>query len=833
MTEVKSPYNFVPAPTESEVYKPEWANQVSHDIPFSDGESGEITLKITAETPIFIRNGHAKDVEENEFSHIGEGASKRYFIPATSIKGMLRNVLEIMSFSRMKQVDDDKFAIRDLSSNNNFYMNQMKSSDGNKTFAGWLQEDSKGNWSIVDCGEPGRINHQELKGKKGLSFRDDFLNKEPKNDEEKTAEHKYSLAAKQIGFSLIDTFKTVKQDTRLKAFYSSDGDKGTIVFTGQPGKRKEQGTDKEKYNGKFYEFVFFETDSKIISLSEEQKKEFLFVYNDNRKEQISKDWAFWKEKLSKGERIPVFFKKDKNRIKHFGLAYLYKLPYRKSIYESLPYSGYDINSKPDLSEVIFGKVTSDEQNYSLKGRVFISHAFSQNVTPSSRIVKEILGSPKASYFPFYLKQTHQGNPYQDYSSDNVTLNGFKRFPVHSVLKKGDYSTKQKQNDKVFCKFIPLEKGTTFNFKIRFHNLRKIELGALLSAITFHNQENLFHSLGGIKPFGYGKVKIDILKGIEYTQYMAWFENEMNEVLKKEWIKTPQISELFSMAKTPVSQAVDTSLNYPQLELPSAQAKDANEFVNYKKANPKLFLRPYSTINGNFNSVSLLNDEILKIINKEKLEKIQEKRRKEKEKKEAEEQRAKEIQVLESCAKEALESSDFEIAIECYEKLDKMNIIGFDLNAKLQDVEFKKTKHFSKIEEQRRLEEVLLSDNVELITQFLKDYPLSSKKQELEVKLSSLKASSGIPERLRTLTNWDNFKKEAPRWEKKVKESGEFVKFESEFQDVVEKIVRVQFESDKTKKVWITGSFESNYEWKKATEWLRNEKAQQLYKQLIG
>jgi hypothetical protein len=39
---IKSPYNFVPAPTEDQVFKPEWADQVSHDIPFSDGESGEI-----------------------------------------------------------------------------------------------------------------------------------------------------------------------------------------------------------------------------------------------------------------------------------------------------------------------------------------------------------------------------------------------------------------------------------------------------------------------------------------------------------------------------------------------------------------------------------------------------------------------------------------------------------------------------------------------------------------------------------------------------------------------------------------------------------------------
>ncbi len=280
MTQVKSPYNFVPAPSEDEVFKPDWADQVSHDIPFSDGESGEIAFTITAETPIFIRNGHSKDDDTSEFCHVlGTNGEKKYFIPATSIKGMIRNVMEIMSFSRMKQVSDNKFSIRDLSSNSNYYMNQMKSSDGNKTHCGWLKEDKDGNWYIIDCGEPGRINHLELKDKFGLGFRDEFLNKEPKNDLAKSARYKYEESIKQVNFSLNGKFKTVRQETRLKAFVDNDGDEGTIVFTGQPGKRKEQGDDKKRYNGKYYEFVFFKKENSLeINLSKDQKKEFKFVY---------------------------------------------------------------------------------------------------------------------------------------------------------------------------------------------------------------------------------------------------------------------------------------------------------------------------------------------------------------------------------------------------------------------------------------------------------------------------------------------------------------------------------------------------------------------------
>ena len=44
MTYIKSPFNFVPV--SKNVYFPDWAEQISHDVPFSDGISGVIHLKI-------------------------------------------------------------------------------------------------------------------------------------------------------------------------------------------------------------------------------------------------------------------------------------------------------------------------------------------------------------------------------------------------------------------------------------------------------------------------------------------------------------------------------------------------------------------------------------------------------------------------------------------------------------------------------------------------------------------------------------------------------------------------------------------------------------------
>ena len=44
-----------------------------------------------------------------------------------------------------------------------------------------------------------------------------------------------------------------------------------------------------------------------------------------------------------------------------------------------------------------------------------------------------------------------------------------------------------KNAKICTSFEPLGINTTFNGKIKFHNLKAIELGALLCALNFINQ----------------------------------------------------------------------------------------------------------------------------------------------------------------------------------------------------------------------------------------------------------------------------------------------------------------------------------------------------------
>ena len=264
---IRSPYNFIPL--EKEVFIPDWIDQISHDIPFSDGVSGKITLEMEAQTPVFVRNGQVGDTVDNSFSRTNDN---RYFIPGTSIKGTIRNVLEIISHGKMRTNKNQLFAQREWG---NSQLYNLKSKQTNFK-CGWLKWDKENGYYIVDCGKPYRIGHdrideflkQELfesyfSKKKGID-----LNKKIKlagiEYDPKTAHFKYILV-NQLGITLDNKSFEIDPDhnssgsgfTRVKVSESQTGFMGTIVFTGQPDKWESPRPKKlTKGAGKFYDFVF-------------------------------------------------------------------------------------------------------------------------------------------------------------------------------------------------------------------------------------------------------------------------------------------------------------------------------------------------------------------------------------------------------------------------------------------------------------------------------------------------------------------------------------------------------------------------------------------------
>ncbi len=562
---ITAPYNFVPL-NEKVFYSP-WADDVSHDIPFEDEQSGQIDITITAKSPIFVKDSE----NEEEFCNF----DKKYYIPGSSVKGAIRSILEIMSFSKLREEEftDSTYALRDLSSAKNFYMQQM-SQQNHTTYCGWLKKEED-KYIIENCGIPGRIHHKQIDKALNTEFAKYFNSKlfSPKKQELKTAKYKYDLLKdKNLEISVSEKYfseKNPKYDKREFYKYDKNGkNKRTLVLTGQPTLRQNTG---KMGDGKGFEFLFFQ---KIEDLEVPKKvfENFKFAYFDDRdtEPKESPDWTYWKKKLKQGEKVPVFFQKTKKKVNHFGLSYLYKLPYKHSVKHALFTEHFSSNL--DLAQSIFGYV--DKQNQTaLKSRVQFSNFLAQKDSVNVMQKRtEILGSPRASYYPNYIKQ--DGGVYKTYMDDDFKIAGRKRYPIHKGNK--TVSSATSENENIGTTITPLKDGVVFKGKLRYHNLRKAELGAILSALTFHNTKDTFHNIGMAKALGYGKVKIET-SCENLNSYLKEFELEMNDFIEN-WASSKELTELISMS-VEQDNSRNSKLEYMELEK-FAKVKNQTEILDY-------------------------------------------------------------------------------------------------------------------------------------------------------------------------------------------------------------------------------------------------------------
>lgn len=591
MPTIKAPYNFVPF--NKDVVSPHWMDHISHDIPFFDGVSGDIKIKLKAETAIFVRDGigqqQAKGSGQNRTNEFSRYDGK-YFIPGSSVKGMIRNVLEILSFGRMTdKVNNHRYALRELSgAMKDKYLSHFTT---DQIYCGWLKKGKDNSYTITDCGLPGRISHAEIDRVFKTNFSTYFSENRQfraNNNKDKSAQKKYQLFGNNDGVKFFGFSKTdAGRDIYMIDEHGNKG--GTLVFTGQPGIRKK-GHD-GKWTGHYLEFIFFEPQGKSeIIVDEFVIDNFFFAYYEHDQPKWSEDWKKWRVDLRNGEPIPVFFHKEKDKVKSLGLSYLYKLPYTHSVVDSINH--YQKEAKPDLSDAIFGHI---EKNTALKGRVHIGHAFAEKAEVDAEKT-EVLASPKASYYPTYIAQkvangTWTVDRYNSFMDTSPVIAGWKRYPVHTDRVK--HHLPNPKNDEISTSFIPLKQGAEFCCTIRYHNLRPIELGALLSALTFHNTEHTYHSIGMAKPLGYGKVSLEIInkEEPEIQKYLCAFESYMNVQLKQtmpKWHQSEQIVELATMAQN--AQNVD--LAYMSLD-GHREVKRKNEKENKKME----ALARYSNIAG--------------------------------------------------------------------------------------------------------------------------------------------------------------------------------------------------------------------------------------------
>ena len=554
---IRAPYGFVPL--NPQVVFPEWGLSASRDLPFADGINGNFRLEIEAVSPIFIRDAEAA---ERPFQ-LPDGM---YGIPGTSVRGMLRNVIEIATFGKLSRVNDHRYTLRDLH-NHKSYVSQMARIVGKWTVplvnAGWLVPGSEPGTALLHPCHFAKIEYARLVeistqawGVQGFdpgrqqSAVDKYLRilgwpAEPGGRPSGWTERRPNPV--RVGLQRIE-----RPFRGLRSNYGEVTGPGEmlchVVMTGQPSpyvpnRPKKKGSG----NPKHHDFVFHGSAGSPIVVAEHQLQDFELAHSNRgqqnnlgRSLQPNAEWGFWRSLVwdhplewfeGHPERgVPVFFLLDeRGDLRAMGLAMMFRLGSCRSVREAIQNHQPDCDkAAPDFAETLFGTVPDErrgasEGSFALAGRVSFGVARALGaVHPDDRVGPVVLSAPKASYYPSYLEQGDQpGAPprrdakkkpdWKTWMEPDALPRGWKRYrpieghqpvtPPHPTRGDG----KPLDLSKVGTSFCPLPAGTRFELDVRLHNVRPVELGAILWALDHGGSEDTYHKLGLARSLGYGTI----------------------------------------------------------------------------------------------------------------------------------------------------------------------------------------------------------------------------------------------------------------------------------------------------------------------------------------
>lgn len=589
---ITSAYNFVPL--QSTVVQPEWQHELSQDLPLRQGLCAELEIEIQAHTPLMVGGSHEKStspVSTVSFHTHPDGVPA---IPGSSLRGMLRNVLEIATYSRMSLIDDRALSLRDLDLD--AYTNTFKQ----KTRAGWLSFDAeRQSWKIeeravhfIDHKEIERIRLSFADGTKKSMYSEIFSAwKKCGEDQKRMARTKYRVAGSKLAimYGLDESIHRGK----LKNVKLEGKEKGHLVFTGQPGSLDEFPENHRKHN-KHTEFVFDFKTIKTWSVADDVIRQFRQIHEQ------SEDLKYLESEESphKARGIPVFFlvdSKNSEKISCLGLSMLFRLPGAQTLGE-MARKRQAARSALDFVETLFGHIEAEGASGARKGRISFSDCrWHASVSGKPQLADEkfqretILAQPKPSFYPSYLKQTG-GKEYSTILTPTAQLQGWKRYPVRplSEVALNEPPTFGAASN---TRLKPLAPGNRFRGCVRLHNVMPEELGAVIWALTWDRQSDLRHALGMGKPFGFGQISITVKGEVRSNDEnspepsledcLADFKHYMQSKVSG-WEKSQVMTELLTMANPALPQATKEKLRPLKLAM-----QGENGFKEAKKRAAKL------------------------------------------------------------------------------------------------------------------------------------------------------------------------------------------------------------------------------------------------------
>ncbi len=540
-----APYNFVPLPEKIVPAVHKTDELPDHDKYYYDRHSGYFDVTLTTRSPLYIRGPVlAEDFprlesdqevkNKPEFFHTGN--ERIPVIPGSSLRGMLRALLEIVSYSKMQWVTEKHLFFRtvDATTIGDYYRKRMSE----RVETGFL----------IRKGDTYHIKVCSMARVKRSMIGNPIYSGNPPNQipvwQGQPRQYASVWVRLRTQTGIVEELNYQKHDDMVE---------GRLVITGDmPGNRNRPGKSKE------FVFLLPTDDAEEIPASEDiirrfhdddqltQWQEGAFPANQPTSHYRERNGMLGMAPTAPGE--PIFFLRENGKLTFIGRARMFRLPYTRSPFDLVDPS-LRSSRHIDYAEAMFGFVRTHQQLTELgtdvprqgdKGRAYAGRVIVTDAVLRSdpadiwlagsfnrETVPRILATPKPTAFQHYLTQQHPDDPRRlDHydslpaDSDKTTIRGHKLYwhqgldtdrglTLEEIRTSIKESAKVGPKDTQHTRFKPLKPGVQFSFRVYFENLSDHELGALCWTLHPHGEQGrrYCHHLGMGKPLGMGAVEL--------------------------------------------------------------------------------------------------------------------------------------------------------------------------------------------------------------------------------------------------------------------------------------------------------------------------------------
>lgn len=488
---VRAPYNFIPLSDKVLLPYDSVESLPAHDRIDPSLKSGEIHVTMVADTPVFVSDGDRND------PHFFRGSNGKYMIPGSTIRGMVRENMQILGFGLMRPGED----LKDVQ----IFFRDFASASGSR-------DDPLKKYYCAALG---------IKQMPMPSGRPKAIPQLVKSGYLKKEKGKYKIYPSKGSYMLVRRdhpgvrcFGT--EDARTEnVYYRAEGDRvkeirpavgeknglrrGTLLYTGKPVRSWNRQTSRlEDHPNHLYLIPEADWSAQPLTLDEDDVLSYMEDF-EKRRNVLGRNRNFWNLPLE-GREKPVFYVQYEGHV-YFGMSRFLRIGYRYPLSCGLPESHKAGMDKLDFPRAILGYVSKNSGSY--RSRVSFGDFAADGEAYEMPPISMILGEPKPSYYPGYVVGG------KHYNHEDFRLRGYKQYWLKEVE-----ATDDNGKPRAATTIRPLPRGTKFSGTIRYKNLTEAELGLLLWCLRL--EKGCYQSVGMAKPYGYGRMRltIDAIKEFE-------------------------------------------------------------------------------------------------------------------------------------------------------------------------------------------------------------------------------------------------------------------------------------------------------------------------------